>query len=63
MFVLPVLGYLLASVLLGFVLMRVLSTRPWPLQLAYAIAFAAISYGLFVKVLEVPLPPGLLVYL
>jgi putative tricarboxylic transport membrane protein len=63
MFLLPVLGYLIASLLLAFVLMRVLSTRPWPWLLTYAIAFAMISYWFFVKVLQVPLPRGLLLYL
>ncbi len=57
---LNIIGYLLATIILSIVLLRVLGTkRVWSLALA-ALIMALGSYILFDRLLNVPLPAGIL---
>ncbi len=57
---LPWLGQLLASTLFLILLMRVLSDVGWPRVIAYSVVIAGTLYAVFVRLLNVPMPRGLL---
>lgn len=57
---LGLLGYPLASLLLLLVLFRLMGSRAWGLNTALALGVAGISYLVFVRWLQVPLPRGFL---
>ena len=54
------LGYPVVSFLLMVGLLRVLGSRRWPLNLTLSLMIAAGSYTLFVYLLKIPLPKGVL---
>ncbi len=56
----PVFGYLLTSMLLSLAIVRQLKAGPWTSTAATAVAVSVGSYILFVLILGVPLPKGLL---
>ena len=58
--VLPLLGQALTAFLFCALLVRLLSTLPWPRVLLLAAAMSASLYLAFVTLLQVPLPRGLL---
>jgi hypothetical protein len=58
--VLDRLGFLLATVALVGILVRLYGERRWPVVVGVAVGAAAGTYGLFATWLKVPLPPGLL---
>jgi putative tricarboxylic transport membrane protein len=59
---LPWLGHVLSSILFCMLLMRTLSTLGWPRIVAYSLAITASLYVVFVMLLKLPLPRGLLAY-
>ncbi len=56
---LPWLGQLVASTLFLIMLMRVLSDAGWPRVIAYALAVSCILYVVLVRLLNVPMPRGI----
>lgn len=60
--VLPWLGQILASTLFLILLMRVLSEVSWPRVIAYSLAISLSLYGVFVLLLNVPMPRGILAF-
>jgi putative tricarboxylic transport membrane protein len=54
------LGYLLSATLFMLALLRAFSTRGWVRSLVFAVVTAVVSYEIFVQLLGVTLPPGLL---
>jgi putative tricarboxylic transport membrane protein len=57
---LPWLGQLIASALFLILLMRVLSDVAWPHVIVYSLTIAATLYAVFVRLLNVPMPRGIL---
>ncbi|MFN7193097.1 MAG: tripartite tricarboxylate transporter TctB family protein [Rhodospirillales bacterium] len=57
---LPWLGQIIASSLFLIMLMRVLSDVGWPRVIAYSLAISGTLYAVFVRLLNVPMPRGLL---
>jgi putative tricarboxylic transport membrane protein len=55
---LPWIGQILASTLFLILLMRVLSGVGWPRVIAYSLIIAGTLYGVFVRLLNVPMPRG-----
>ncbi|MBI4966248.1 MAG: tripartite tricarboxylate transporter TctB family protein [Desulfomonile tiedjei] len=53
-------GYLAVSFLLMVGLLRLLGSKRWPLNLALSLLTAAASHMLFVYLLKIPLPRGVL---
>ena len=58
--VLEKLGFLLSTFTVMLVLLRVIEPQKWPRVLAVALATALISYFLFGRLLNIPLPSGVL---
>jgi putative tricarboxylic transport membrane protein len=58
--VLEKLGFLLSTFTVMLVLLRVIEPQKWPRVLAVALATALISYFLFGRLLNIPLPAGVL---
>ena len=58
---LPWLGQILASSIFVMLLMRVLSHIGWPRIVGYSLAISIALYLVFVHLLQVPMPRGLLV--
>lgn len=56
---LPWLGQIIASSLFLILLMRVLSDVGWPRVIAYALIISGTLYVVFVRLLSVPMPRGL----
>jgi putative tricarboxylic transport membrane protein len=56
----PWLGHVLSSAFFFVAVMRLLSKYSWPRTLAYAAVMSVGLYVLFVHVLEVPMPAGVL---
>ena len=54
------LGFIISSVLFAAVLMRTLSDRSYPRIFAYSLIMAVAIYGVFVYLLKVPMPRGVL---
>jgi putative tricarboxylic transport membrane protein len=59
-FLLPLLGYLLSSLVLLVVLIKVVGDRKWPQTVLWAAVFSGASYVLFSRWLMVQFPEGLL---
>ena len=59
---LPWLGQLLGSVFFSILLMRILSSLHWARLLIYALAMSLSIYLLFVYILKVPMPAGILAF-
>jgi putative tricarboxylic transport membrane protein len=59
-FILDPLGYVIATTGLAFVVMRVFEPDAWIKPLAVAIVVSGVSYVLFDRLLDVPLPMGIL---
>jgi hypothetical protein len=59
-FALPWLGQMVSSTLFCVLLMRVLSTISWPRIVAYSLAVSIALYLVFVHLLKVPMPRGVL---
>jgi len=57
---LPWLGQLIASALFLILLMRVLSDVAWPRVIVYSLIISATLYFIFVRLLNVPMPRGML---
>lgn len=57
---LPWLGQLIASALFLILLMRVLSDVAWPRVIVYSLIISATLYFIFVRLLNVPMPRGIL---
>lgn len=57
--VLPWLGQILASTLFLILLMRVLSEVGWPRVIAYSLVISISLYVVFVRLLKVPMPRGI----
>lgn len=57
---LPWLGQLVASALFLILLMRVLSDVAWPRVIVYSLIISATLYAVFVRLLNVPMPRGIL---
>jgi len=57
---LPFLGQLIASALFLILLMRVLSDVGWPRVIVYSLIISATLYFVFVHLLSVPMPRGIL---
>jgi putative tricarboxylic transport membrane protein len=53
-------GYVIAMTLLGMVILYVLETRTWRTLILASLAVSLVTYVLFDKILEVPLPNGFL---
>ena len=53
-------GYVLATIPLGMVILYVLDTRKWRILIVASLSVSLATYVLFVKILEVPLHNGLL---
>lgn len=60
--ILPVVGYLLSTVVLAILLMKVLSGYRWPSVVLGGTLMAVVLYVFFVKVFKVPLPRGWLAF-
>lgn len=60
--VLPWLGQILSSTLFLMLLMRVLSEVGWPRVIAYSLAISTSLYAVFVLLLNVPMPRGILAF-
>lgn len=60
--VMPWLGHVISSALFCILLMRALSDLGWARIIAYSIAITASLYVVFVIMLKLPLPRGLLAY-
>ena len=58
--VLPWLGHVIAGALFIALAMRLLSTYSWPRLIAYAAVAESALYVVFVRLLQVPLPAGVL---
>ena len=58
--VLETLGFLLSTFTVMLVLLRVIEPQKWPRVFAVALATALISYFLFGRLLNIPLPAGVL---
>ena len=58
--VLEKVGFLLSTFTVMLVLLRVIEPQKWPRVLAVALATALISYFLFGRLLNIPLPAGVL---
>jgi len=59
----PWLGFLVSSVLFCILLIRLLSDLSWQRSTAYAAIMTAVVYLIFIAILKVPMPPGILVEL
>jgi putative tricarboxylic transport membrane protein len=59
-FVLERLGFLLTTFLLMICLLRAIEAQSWGKVIAVALATSLITYGLFARLLGVPLPAGVL---
>jgi putative tricarboxylic transport membrane protein len=59
---LPWLGQIISSTLFGILLMRVLSDLGWPRIVAYSLTISIVLYAVFVMLLKVPMPPGILLF-
>ena len=57
---LPALGFISATALLGAAALRALGDRDWPRGLAIGFLFAFALYGLFGLLMNVPLPKGVI---
>jgi putative tricarboxylic transport membrane protein len=57
---LPWLGQLIGSMLFCVLLMRVLSNLAWPRIVVYSAVMTAALYGVFIYLLKVPMPRGVL---
>ena len=57
---LPWLGYIISTMLFCILLMRVLSNLGWPRIVAYSLAMTLALYVVFVFLLKVPMPRGML---
>ena len=57
---LPWLGQIIASSLFMILVMRVLSDAAWPRVIGYALIISGTLYVVFVRLLNVPMPRGLL---
>lgn len=57
---LPWLGQIATSMLFFVALMRLLSQYSWPRLVAYSVVMSLAVYGVFVLVLKVPMPAGVL---
>lgn len=57
---LPWLGQLIGSMLFCVLLMRVLSNLAWPRIVVYSAVMTAALYGVFIHLLKVPMPRGVL---
>jgi len=53
-------GYCIATIPLSMVVLRVLDTKKWSVLLSRSVILSVITYFLFKKLLEVPLPNGIL---
>ena len=60
--ILPRLGYLLSSFFIMAAFLTLLGTRKWYVTLALAAVTSLVSFVVFVKVLKVLLPKGLLAF-
>ena len=58
--VLEKLGFLLSTFSVMLVLLRVIEPQKWPRVIAVALATALVSYFLFARLLNIPLPAGVL---
>jgi putative tricarboxylic transport membrane protein len=58
--VLEKLGFLLSTFTVMLLLLRVVEPQKWPRVIAVALATALISYFLFARLLNIPLPAGVL---
>jgi putative tricarboxylic transport membrane protein len=58
--VLEKLGFLLSTFIVMLVLLRVIEPQKWPRVIAVALATALICYFLFARLLNIPLPAGVL---
>ena len=59
----PWLGFALSSVLFCILLIRLLSALSWQRCAAYAVIMTAVVYLIFITILKVPMPAGILVEL
>ena len=59
---LPWLGQITSSTLFLILLMRVLSELSWPRLVVYSLAMSLALYAVFIFLLKVPMPRGLLVF-
>lgn len=59
----PWLGFALGSVLFCILLIRLLSDLSWQRCVAYAVIMTAVVYLIFITILKVPMPAGILVEL
>jgi len=59
----PWLGFLVSSVLFCILLIRLLSDLSWQRSTAYAVIMTAVVYLIFIAILKVPMPAGILVEL
>lgn len=59
---LPWLGQLASSALFCAVLMRLLSKAPWPRIVIYSLVISAALYTVFIHLLNVPMPRGILAF-
>jgi putative tricarboxylic transport membrane protein len=59
---LPLLGLLISSTLFCILLMRIISDLGWPRIAVYSVLICSALYGVFVFLLKVPMPRGLLAY-
>jgi hypothetical protein len=57
---LPWLGQLLTSLLFFMLVLRLLSQYAWPRIAAYSVVMSLAVYGVFVHLLQVPMPAGVL---
>jgi ABC-type multidrug transport system permease subunit len=53
-------GHLIASVLLSFALVHLINPRSWVRTVVVGLAISLSTYGMFVSMLGVPLPRGVL---
>ena len=58
--VLEKLGFLLSTFTVMLLLLRVIEPQKWSRVIAIAVATALVSYFLFARLLNIPLPPGVL---
>jgi putative tricarboxylic transport membrane protein len=59
---LPWLGQIIGSALFCMLLMRVISDLGWPRIAVYSLAISVVLYAVFVMLLKVPMPRGILVF-
>jgi putative tricarboxylic transport membrane protein len=62
MLMLPWLGQIIVSMLFGVLLLRVLSDLGWPRIFLYSLVISIALYVVFVILLKVPMPRGMLVF-